>query len=181
MSPVAWISVSTLVFLIVAANSVGFQTSRKAQSPRRYPLWWAGTYNVIAVVILLCGALVNIAGYGDVASVSYIGFAVLLFGAALRVWSVIHLGPNFSYEILSEPKESLVCSGPYRVLRHPIYIAQLVMCVGLWILTGSVWLLPILIGLVPLIAILGRYEDRQLSSQFGSQFEAYRRRTWSLG
>jgi methyltransferase len=52
---------------------------------------------------------------------------MLLFGVAkvLKFWAMASLGRAWSYRVLIVPGDPLVSTGPYRVLRHPNYVAVL--------------------------------------------------------
>jgi protein-S-isoprenylcysteine O-methyltransferase Ste14 len=74
----------------------------------------------------------------------------------------------------------LVCSGPYKILRHPIYTALLSLYLGAAIVSGE---LHALIGLVLVIfAYLRkiRLEEANLMQALGADYRDYRSKTWAL-
>jgi protein-S-isoprenylcysteine O-methyltransferase Ste14 len=74
----------------------------------------------------------------------------------------------------------LVTGGVYGVIRHPSYLGLLVNALG-WALAfrSGVGVL-LTAALIPPLAARIRAEERLLASQFGAEYEAYRRRTWRL-
>lgn len=68
--------------------------------------------------------------------------AALAYGTVqvLRLWTVSSLGRYWTTRIVVAPRAPLVCSGPYRFLRHPNYlvvvleIALLPLALGSWAL-----------------------------------------------
>jgi protein-S-isoprenylcysteine O-methyltransferase Ste14 len=103
--------------------------------------------------------------------------AILGVAAAVLAWtSVAHLGKQFRIHAGLYTDHELVRTGPYAVVRHPIYTSVLVI-----LLTTIVLLTPWPPGLVAVaLCIAGteirvRTEDRLLASRFGKQFEEYRR------
>jgi len=101
------------------------------------------------------------------------GIAVMLLGLALRAWSVIVLGRNFTVYVQVRDEQPVVDTGPYRLLRHPSYTALLMVCLGIGLALGN-WLALVVVVVVPTAAILMRIrvEERALLAGIG---EPYRR------
>jgi methyltransferase len=51
------------------------------------------------------------------------GVALFAASKALKYWAIATLGDRWSFRVLVLPGEPLVASGPYRVMRHPNYVA----------------------------------------------------------
>lgn len=87
-------------------------------------------------------------------------------GAVLGLWGFLHLGDGLTPLPLPNGAVGLVTSGPYRIMRHPIYTAVMLGMAGIAFRTRS----PIPIGLaVVLMVYLGlkaRWEERHLLSRF---------------
>jgi protein-S-isoprenylcysteine O-methyltransferase Ste14 len=107
-------------------------------------------------------------------NVLQIGLAITVLGAALAFSSFVSLGSNFS--IVPEAR-SLVVSGPYRVLRHPIYLAELLMIGG--VAVGEVRLTTLLAALcvIALQIYRIRAEEKVLREAFPSTFVEFSERT----
>jgi protein-S-isoprenylcysteine O-methyltransferase Ste14 len=105
-----------------------------------------------------------------------LSLGLLLAGTLLAVWSALTLGKSFS---LLPQARSLVTSGPYRYVRHPMYLG------GLLITVGEIWLRfsPLVIALnVVFVAaqlIRLRLEEDLLARTF-PEYEEYRKRTSML-
>lgn len=103
---------------------------------------------------------------------------VLLLLACIFSWTGTRaLGRQLRFDAGLSSDHQLVTSGPYRVVRHPIYTSMLCLMVG----TGVVVSPPLLfaLGLVFFIAgteIRVRAEERLLASHFGDTYAEYRRR-----
>jgi protein-S-isoprenylcysteine O-methyltransferase Ste14 len=113
-------------------------------------------------------------------AVRWLGVALFAAGGALRIWPVFVLGRRFSGLVAIQPGHTLVTSGVYGVIRHPSYLGLLVNSLG-WALafrSGVGVLLTAL--LVPTLLARIRAEERLLRTQFGSEYDAYCRRTWRL-
>ena len=108
------------------------------------------------------------------------GLAVETAGLAFTIWARRCLGRNWSGRIAIKVGHQLVRSGPYRLLRHPIYTGILAMYLGIAIVTGE-WLA--LVGMaMGLLAYWRkiRLEEAALDAAFGPQYQTYRRQTWAL-
>lgn len=92
------------------------------------------------------------------------------------------LGRHWRLDAALNSEHELVQSGPYRVIRHPIYASMFCVLLG----TGLVLVtpLPLLLPSILLFAIgteiRVRIEDRLLASRFGDQFLDYQRRVSAL-
>src|SRR5262249_32391242 len=106
-------------------------------------------------------------------------FSILFFalGGVLSWTGARTLGRQWRIDACLNPDHELVQSGPYRVVRHPIYTSMLCVLVG----TGfTVAPLPVLL-LSTMVFMAGteirvRIEDNLLASRFGKQFQEYRSR-----
>jgi len=98
----------------------------------------------------------------------------------LAIWARRHLGRNWSGKVAIKVDHELVRSGPYRVLRHPIYTAMLGMFSGTALVSGEVHALVAvaLIGAAYWRKIL--LEERNLRAAFGAAYDEYRRRSWAI-
>jgi protein-S-isoprenylcysteine O-methyltransferase Ste14 len=106
------------------------------------------------------------------------GTAVFGLIAAVLAWtSVVHLGKQFRVNAGLYEDHELVNSGPYAIVRHPIYSSLLGMllstlCLG----TGWQWAVLSLGLFVAGTEIRVHTEDRLLASRFDGQFAAYRKK-----
>jgi protein-S-isoprenylcysteine O-methyltransferase Ste14 len=113
-------------------------------------------------------------------AVRWLGVLLFAAGGALRIWPVFVLGDRFSGLVAIQPGHELVTNGIYGVIRHPSYLGLLATALG-WGLAfraGAGVLVALL--LVPPVVARIRAEERLLSSQFGTEYDAYRARTARL-
>ncbi len=98
----------------------------------------------------------------------------------LAVWARRHLGRNWSAEVRIGEGHELVRTGPYRLLRHPIYTAMLGMFLGTAIASSQYHALLGLATLVVAYLRKTRLEEQILQQTFGAEWDAYQRDTWAL-
>lgn len=101
-------------------------------------------------------------------------------GGIIRLWPVFVLGKRFSGLVAIQPDHTLVTTGIYGVVRNPSYVGMMLISFA-WSLVfrSGVGLILVALMIPPLIARI-RSEERLLTSQFGEEYEAYRRKTWRL-
>lgn len=100
--------------------------------------------------------------------------------ALLAVWARRHLGRNWSGAITEMKDHELVRSGPYRLVRHPIYSAMLGMCVGTALVSGE---LHALVGVTIVVFAYWRkirLEEQYLREVFGVAYDDFRGKSWAL-
>jgi protein-S-isoprenylcysteine O-methyltransferase Ste14 len=99
-----------------------------------------------------------------------------LLGIVLSWWAPQTLGRHWRVDAGLNTDHTLVRTGPYRFVRHPIYTSML--CV--FFATGLLVTPPLLFLAAFLCFIIGteirvRLEDRLLEARFGDEFLSYRR------
>lgn len=65
------------------------------------------------------------------------GLAVFVAAKALKWWAVAVLGQSWTFRVIVRPDAALVTSGPYRLLRHPNYVAVVGELVGVALMSGA--------------------------------------------
>jgi protein-S-isoprenylcysteine O-methyltransferase Ste14 len=108
----------------------------------------------------------------------WIGVGLGLASLPLIVWVQQALGSNFSTVLHVRQEHSLVTSGPYRWVRHPMYTVLFIHLAGILLLTAN-WY----IGGVPLAAFLlivitrMKNEERTMLEKFGEAYQTYMQST----
>src|SRR4029453_14675543 len=106
------------------------------------------------------------------------GCLLAMAGAALVLRSRAELGPAWSFVPKADQGTGLVTTGPYRLVRHPIYLGLALVAMGQALAFGSgPALMIVLSGIVPTFAWRARVEEKLLSRAFGERYAVYRQRT----
>jgi protein-S-isoprenylcysteine O-methyltransferase Ste14 len=108
--------------------------------------------------------------------VTYAGFGLAALGVALVAWSARQLGPALTPFPKPVAEGKLVQTGPFKVVRHPIYVGGVLFFAGLS-LVFSVYGLALTGVLAGFWFFKARLEERLLLERF-PQYADYRRRRW---
>lgn len=105
-----------------------------------------------------------------------VGTLLTLMGTAFAVYALISLGRSIS--IMAEAR-ALVTSGPYRVVRHPLYLGEQVALIGLMLQFFSYWAVALMAFQFTFQIYRMRYEERLLKRTF-PEYGAYSAKTYRL-
>jgi protein-S-isoprenylcysteine O-methyltransferase Ste14 len=110
----------------------------------------------------------------------WIGAAVTVSGLLFAVWARLHLGSNWSRAVTIKQDHELITTGPYALVRHPIYTVILIGFLGSAIALSQVRGL-VALGLVFLVFWAKfRMEEKWMHSQFGEMYSDYSQKTAAL-
>lgn len=165
---IAWIAF--WIYWLVAAIAAKRGTGGVPRSP----------VGPVIVLVVLIPLLLD-AGNLEIHTVALatVGALIVLAGLGFAVWARVHLGRNWGMPMTLKDEPELITSGPYRLVRHPIYTGILTAVVG----TGLASNLSALVVAVVLTAYFWRaatVEERNLDTVFPQAYPAYRARTKML-
>lgn len=108
--------------------------------------------------------------------VRWSGALLAALGASLAVPSLMTLGRNFAFAVVPQEHASLVTSGTYAWIRHPLYSAFLIETVGASVLMANVFVAATGLLTWGLLAVRTRQEEDELVERFGDAYRCYMRR-----
>jgi protein-S-isoprenylcysteine O-methyltransferase Ste14 len=110
----------------------------------------------------------------------WLGAAVTVAGLLFAVWGRVHLGRNWSRSVTIKQGHELITTGPYALVRHPIYTGILTGFLGMAIAISQVrgFLVLALIFLAFWMKL--RMEEEWMRSQFGETYAVYAHETAAL-
>jgi protein-S-isoprenylcysteine O-methyltransferase Ste14 len=113
-------------------------------------------------------------------STAYIGLGITAAGLAFAVLARLYIGKNWSALIQVKEGHELIQSGPYALVRHPIYSGLMLATLGTAIAYGE---LSGFVGFAMVVAAWAyksRLEEAAMAEEFGAQYESYRARVKGL-
>jgi protein-S-isoprenylcysteine O-methyltransferase Ste14 len=107
-------------------------------------------------------------------------YALLIAGGLLFLWVLRHNRPsNFSFRPEPPQNNQLITGGPYRFIRHPMYLALLLAMTGVVLLYGEPWRWLALGVLGTVLHFKARLEERFLCVRF-TEYRDYMAHTKSI-
>ena len=137
------------------------------------PIW------ALAYMLIAAGAS-YLAGWPRVPGLPLVWLAVglIVFGFTLAVAAaVLFRREGTELNPTSTANRKLVTSGPFRLMRNPMYLALVIVASGvaLWVGTGPMFLAPIAI-FATANWVHVPFEEQKMRRQFGEAFDAYARK-----
>ena len=132
------------------------------------------TLIILIITIFQVGTL----DYTDsLRSIRLIGLAAYLIFSWVQIWAYKVLGENYSQDVLILRNHKLITKGPFKFIRHPQYISQILMDLGAGVATLSYIIIPLAIIEIPLLIMRASLEDKLLEKNFKSIFMDYKKKS----
>jgi protein-S-isoprenylcysteine O-methyltransferase Ste14 len=105
------------------------------------------------------------------------GWVQTALGMLFSIWARVSLGRNWSGRVALKHGQELVSTGPYALVRHPIYTGLLVALAGTAVYDGRCRALLGLAFFAIGFWLKARSEENLLEGEFGEEYRSYRART----
>jgi protein-S-isoprenylcysteine O-methyltransferase Ste14 len=192
------IPLSTLVMQSISYWTEFGRSEKRAESPAKAgykkPYFYALVFGVLCMWLAWLGGMTllllhkfdsvfgfRISHSHSAAWIQVVGFIIFYLGAAIYNLTLFVAGkylrpaPSGIHE-----EHKLILEGPYRVIRHPLYVSYILISLGLSLALHLYWLLIptacILLGIYP----TARAEEEVLVERFGEEYRRYKRRVGML-
>ena len=107
----------------------------------------------------------------------WIGVALGVVATPLFIWTHHALGKNWSADLVIKEEHTLITSGPFRWVRHPMYTSLFGSSLAFFLLSAN-WVIGLSgLGTSILLASRVHKEEALMIEEFGDQYRAYMQRT----
>jgi protein-S-isoprenylcysteine O-methyltransferase Ste14 len=145
---------------------------------------WLRTYLPVPRLILLAALIISFlvtrwtpATLDLAPTMRPIWLSVVAGGLALVAWALWTLDVGMLGGV-TPTAPRLVVAGPYRFLRHPVYVGMVISVLAHPLAEASLpGLLAALLFVIPAVVYRAGREEAALARRFGAEWDAYRRRT----
>ena len=181
------IPISWLCFVAYWFISAIFAKRTASRGP-----WWGGALGRVAILIVailiirqpsiwrhLSHLLVAHERILSHSITQVAGIVLCLLGMAFAVWARIYLGRNWGQPMSLRQEHELVTSGPYALVRHPIYTGLILALFGTALAQNLLLVVPFA-GLWAYYLAGAVNEEKLMLRQFPDQYPEYKKRTKML-
>ena len=155
-----------------------------AFSTKRGRVSWSRELRIRAVIVVGVILLVRLGafrGHGLDTGPWRAGVGLVLFalGLGFAISARMHIGRNWGAPMTQKEEPELVTSGPYRLVRHPIYAGILLAGAGTAVALSWLWLTAVVLAGVYFV-YSATVEERFMTQQFPDVYPVYKRSTKML-
>ena len=149
----------------------------------RFEIWFRVALILLAVVLSTQPNLWRPILHGRLIAPTAIslaaGIAICTLGLGIAVWARRRLAANWGPPMTVRENPELVTTGPYSLVRHPIYTGVLIAQLGSALASGNAWLL-LFAACLPYLIYSSAREDNLIAKSFPDQYPRYKSRTKML-
>jgi protein-S-isoprenylcysteine O-methyltransferase Ste14 len=155
-----------------------------ALSMKRGRVPWSRELRIRAVIVVAVVLLIRLGAFRDRGLNTDpwragLGLVLLALGLGFAIWARVHIGRNWGTPMTQKDDPELVTSGPYHLVRHPIYSGILAAGIGTAVALSWQWLIAVVLaGLYFCYSAI--VEERYLIEQFPDAYPMYKHSTKML-
>jgi protein-S-isoprenylcysteine O-methyltransferase Ste14 len=177
---VAGIQVGFWLFWLISA--IRFRSTYKRKQSNRFLL------PVIPLLVLI-GLFLSVEVSSDLVqwrvvpdgiAPGLLGIIITIKGLGFAIWARMHLGRNWSSRPGIKVDHTLIRTGPYQVVRNPIYTGILFGYAGTAIVIGELWAFLLILFVMAGFLMKIRVEEKFLLEEFGEAYVQYRKEVKAL-
>ena len=143
------------------------------------PLRLLGVHHALFYALLLVVSPLEATARGGGGQGRAAGALLFVAGVGLYRWGAAALGPALSPLVTPVAHGQLVTRGPYRLVRHPMYLGQLCIAFGAPLTLGCRWALAVSLAAAIVLVVRIRMEEDVLSQTY-ADYGTYRARSKRL-
>jgi protein-S-isoprenylcysteine O-methyltransferase Ste14 len=191
------LGIMILALLLALVLIKRLATGSILDKPRGGLVVWAGDlYNLFFLLVVIpaaalllltsrvrsgLSASLTVKRSGLLTGLEIAGLALYLAGHLLMEWALVRLGRSFQAGgTAPRDAQAMVRSGPYKLSRHPMYTAALLISLGLACLLPSALFVSIFCIYLALILRLIAIEEAGLRRAYGEMYASYQKETKKL-
>lgn len=147
------------------------------------PKTYLQTYPIILSTVTLVLLIISLFQVGtfeyktEYETLRIIGLLIYLVFSWVQIWATKTLGENYTQDIAIKKNHQLITNGPFKFVRHPQYLSQILLDIGGTAATLSFILAPLALIQIPFLFLRASFEDKLLEKHFGENFRLYKKKS----
>lgn len=147
------------------------------------PKTYLQTYPIILSTVTLVLLIISLFQVGtfeyktEYETLRIIGLLIYLVFSWVQIWATKTLGENYTQDIAIKKNHQLITNGPFKFVRHPQYLSQILLDIGGAAATLSFILAPLALIQIPFLFLRASFEDKLLEKHFGENFRLYKKKS----
>jgi len=152
------------------------------EKPKTFLQWLPLTFSTITLLLLIVSIFqVGTLEYAEeYQTIRYIGLAFYLIFSWVQIWAFKTLGESYAQEIIIFKDHQLITKGPFKMIRHPQYLSQMLLDFGAAAATLSFILLPFAVIQIPFLFMRASFEEKLMEKHLGESWKSYKQKTGSF-
>jgi protein-S-isoprenylcysteine O-methyltransferase Ste14 len=107
----------------------------------------------------------------------WLGMTIALLTIPPLTWIHITLGKHYSPDLIMKENHTIVTSGPYSKVRHPMYTVLLIFSTAMSIISANLLMISLSILIIIPFPFIARHEEQMLLDGLGEEYRKYMERT----
>ncbi len=142
---------------------------------QKLPLIMATITLVLLILSIFQVGTLNYAENNHLNNFRIAGLIIYLCFSWIQIWAYKSLGDSYSQDMVIFKDHKLTGKGPFKIIRHPQYLSQILVDLGGTFATLSFILLPFAVAQIPILIMRAIFEDKLLAKHFKNEFDAYKK------
>lgn len=110
----------------------------------------------------------------------WVGVGIMAACLPLTDWTYRTLGVHASRTLELRKDHRLVRDGPYRYVRHPVYVVLFLSAIGACLISSNLIVFALTIAVIVVVLVRIKKEEAGLAERFGDEYHEYRQKTGAL-
>ncbi len=167
-----------------AAKGIKTALTNIKEKPRTFLQKLPPNLSVVILVLVIASVFqlgtLDYNKYPELQSLRIAGLLVYIASSWFQIWAYKVMGDNYSNDIVIMKNHKLVTGGPFKIIRHPYYLGQILADIGAVAALLSYTVLPLVVIEIPILIMRSLFEDKLMAKNFKEEFAAHKKRTGLL-
>lgn len=166
----------TALFSCLVMYRVNLETlSERNKIGTNTPTWdkiLLGVYWLLSFFIIYLVAGLEAKKAPAIGGLFYIGIVLVLLATALSLWALmVNTFLESTARIQNDRNQAVCKKGPYRIIRHPTYLAILIWCISMAFIFETIFICAVSVVIVSIVIIRTYFEDKMMKNELNGYKE----------